>query len=89
MWRQAKNAVRMFGATMTGLEIIGRVTHATDRPKEALATIGAITVAIVEGYQSRISVDNLDGALSMLAIDLQRNDGVPLMQFVDAFKAAL
>lgn len=89
MWLQAKNAVRMFGATMNGLEIIGRVTHASDRPKEALATVSAITVAIVEGYQGRIAVDRLEGALGMLAIDLQRNDGVPLMQFVDAFRAAL
>ena len=89
MWKQAKAAISLLGITMDGLELINGVASYHDRPREALSTIRAIVVSIVEGFHGRITPDVLRGALAQLRADLEANEGMPSEHIAIRFRDAL
>ena len=89
MWKQAKMAISLLGATMDGLELINGVARFTDRPKEALGTITAIVTSLIEGFQGRVTPRDLECALAMLRADLEACEGMPSSKLIEKFRAAL
>jgi len=81
--------VSMLNSTMLSLEMIGGLAKHTDHPREALGTISVIVMGCVEGFQGRVATRDIEGALLMLKAKLADNDGVPSMNLVEIFKAAL
>jgi hypothetical protein len=89
MWTQAKIMIAMLNSTVMSLEMIGGLAKRTDYPREALGTISAIVMSCVEGFQGRTTARDIEGALLMLKAKLADQGGMPSMNLVEEFKAAL
>jgi hypothetical protein len=90
MWQAARNAVDMAGATVLALQIFDGVSRSTQPdPKMALGFIRAIVVALIEGYQGKISGVMLHNALLATRQDLIGRDGIPDAAMVEQFKTRL
>lgn len=94
LWQGAKNAVDMMGATMLGLEIIGGFSRPTSVEnsstlRTSLNGVRTVVIALVEGYQGKITGAKLTSALQGLAKDLQAKDGIVTEAVLEAFRSAL
>jgi hypothetical protein len=89
MWNQARNAISMFGATVTGLEIVNSLSRSDNEPRLALGTIGAVVTALIEGFQGKLPGEEINTALSVLRNDLAENYWKVVPNMVEKFRGML
>lgn len=92
LWDKAQNFVDMSNATISAFQTIDRLTRLQDPNfdlmKVAMRAVRAVVLAVVEGYQGKISGRILNDAINAMLQKL--NDGQsPSVEMIEQFQGAL
>jgi hypothetical protein len=79
----------MLSSTISALEVINGLARSYERPKESLQAISAIAIAIIEGFQGKLTSRAIEGALDALSKDLTTSGGIPTVEIIEHFKENL
>ena len=88
LWSAAENSIRMADASLQALKIFDTLSI-SGAPNEALLVIRAVVIALIEGYQGRISGDRLQTGLRLLDEQLRVASGIPDTDMIEVFRSAL